>query len=139
MQAERGNTRVFGVKEYYKELMTIPLSSDGVVYNPQKHVDILSSLDGGPQMYYTEPDDLFVGDWNIAGPEIYHRHKELGTFTTMDGMNLWAVDDLGKCPCGCEVDSDETHVQYDAAKGLCGLCNEQMPGEIMMMHKFYQF
>ena len=88
---------------------------------------------------------MFVGDWSIQTPEIYHRHKELGAYLTQDGMNFMAdsIHDYnkhnGKCPCGCRETRYKTHIQWDAANGKCGLCGEQMSGEVMMMHKFYQF
>ncbi len=123
------------VRSYYDAIKHLH-RTNGVLDGVRGHLSNLEGLDavmGG--MYYSEKDELFVGDWSIQTPEIYHRHKELGELMTMDGMDF--VD---------HHDSEEvhpnyyrTHIQWDAANGLCGLCGEQMSGEIMMMHKFYQF
>ena len=121
---------------YYEAIRHLPRTS-GVMDEFRHHVSMLEGLDAvHGNMYYSERDEMFVGDWSIQTPEIYHRHKELGTYMTREGMDFKSYHD----PDSIVIeDHYKTHIQWDAANGLCGLCGEQMSGEIMMMHKFYQF
>ena len=127
------------VRSYYDVIKHLPRNG-GVMDEVRHHVDMLENLDAvNGNMYYSEKDELFVGDWSIQTPEIYHRHKELGTYFTMDGMDFSGHNDedlVDRVNIGGQY---QTHIQWDAANGLCGLCGEQMSGEIMMTHKFYQF
>ena len=126
------------VLAYYNAIRWIPRLS-GVMEDARHHVSMLERLDavmGG--MYYSEKDELFVGDWSIQTPEIYHRHKELGMYFTADGMDFTGYHDDDLVDLAA-LGNYKTHIQWDAANGLCGLCGEQMSGEIMMMHRFYQF
>ncbi len=126
------------VRSYYNAIKNLPRVG-GVLENVKEHVSNLEGLDAvHGNMYYSEKEEMFVGDWSIETPEIYHRHKELGMYFTTDGMHfpVYHDDDLVDL---AKVGHYNTHIMWDAAKGLCGLCGEQMPGEIMMMHRFYQF
>ena len=124
------------VRSYYDSIKGLP-RTNGVLDNVRGHLSNLESLDAVKgNMYYSEKDELFVGDWSIQTPEIYHRHKELGAYFTRDGMEFSGHNDEDLVNIGGQY---QTHIQWDAANGLCGLCGEQMSGEIMMMHKFYQF
>ena len=133
-QRESGHQHV---RSYYDAIKHLPRTG-GVMDEHRRHVGVLEHLDAvNGNMYYSEHDEMYVGDWSIQAPEIYHRHKELGNYFTRDGMEFtgYHEDDL--------VDDKRahyrTHIQWDAADGKCGLCGEQMSGEVMMMHKFYQF
>ena len=123
------------IKAYYSSIKSMGYV-EGVVLNARAHVKMLEMMDAPEgNMYYSEKDEFYVDEWSIQTPEIYHRHKELGTYLTSDGMHIEAYK-----PEWAEVSSVyETHIQWDAANGECGLCGVQMPGEIMMMHCFYQF
>ena len=125
-------------QSYYDAIRHIP-RTNGTMNEFKHHVNMLEGLDSvHGNLYYSEKDELFVGDWSIQSPEIYHRHKELGTYFTMDGMeftghhdeDLVIMDSVGRY---------KTNIMWDAANGECGLCRERMSGEVMMMHKFYQF
>ena len=124
------------VRSYYEQIKHLP-RTHGTMNEFRNHVGVLEGLDApNGNMYYGEKDELFVGDWSIQTPEIYHRHKELGTYMTLDGMAFSGyLSDTDRV----DVNHYKTHIQWDAADGLCGLCGEQMSGEVMMMHKFYQF
>jgi len=124
------------VKGYYNAIRNM-MYIKGVVMGAKEHVKMLENFDAPDgNMYYSEKDEFFVDNWSIKTPEIYHRHKELGTYMTMDGMGFKSYHAPDS-----EVIKDhyKTHIMWDAAKGECGLCGEHMPGEIMMMHLFYQF
>ena len=126
------------VRSYYDAIRQLP-RTNGMMNEFRNHVGVLESLDAvHGNMYYSAKDELFVGDWSIQTPEIYHRHKELGIYFTTDGMHfpVYNDDDLVDL---AKVGNYKTHIMWDAAKGECGLCGEHMPGEIMMMHRFYQF
>jgi hypothetical protein len=90
-------------------------------------------------MCYAEKDEFFVDEWSIRTPELYHRHKELGTWITADGMDFQGYAPDTRDNEEYYVKHYKTHIMWDAAKGTCGLCGDKIPGEIMMMHKFYQF
>ena len=127
------------VRSYYDAIKGLP-RTNGIMNEFRNYVGMLEGLDavnGG--MYYSEKDEMFVGDWSIQTPEIYHRHKELGTYFTRDGMEFSGHNDEDLVDLVNIGGQYQTHIQWDAANGLCGLCGEQMSGEIMMMHRFYQF
>lgn len=138
MEAELQSTR--DARTFYDRIRHMVREGEVLKY-AREYVDHLEVINGADNMYHSEKDELFVGDWSIATPEIYHRHKELGTFMTMDGMAFNTTsftipkEDV-KVPHSMYY---ETHIMWDAAGGECGLCREHLPGEIMMMHKFYQF
>jgi len=126
------------VRSYYDAIKHLPRTS-GVLDDVKGHLSNLEGLDAvNGNMYYSEKDEMFVGDWSIQSPEIYHRHKELGTYFTMDGMDFTGYHDDDLVVAGA-AGQYKTHIQWDAAKGECGLCGEHMSGEVMMMHLFYQF
>ena len=128
-QRESGHPNVMS---YYHVLKTLPRHK-GVLQEAKRHVSMLELFDApNHDMYYSEKDEFFVDNWSIQTPELYHRHKELGTYQTMDGMAFWKGDEADA------PDHYTTHIMWDAAGGECGLCGEHMSGEIMMMHKFYQ-
>jgi len=135
-QAQRETGHKF-VQSYYQALMALPRNNRGEISECANHVSQLEMLDSmGGNMYYSEEDEFYVDEWSIQTPELYHRHKELGTYITADGMAF-----QGYAPETAAVDYPkhyQTHVQWDSAGGKCGLCLKEMPGEIMMMHKFYQ-
>ena len=123
------------VRSYYDAIRYLPCTN-GTMNKFRHHVSMLEGLDAvHGNMYYSTKDELFVGDWSIETPEIYHRHKELGTYMTMDGMSFWNQDPDNIV----DIDKYQTHIMWDAANGECVLCGEHMSGEVMMMHKFYQF
>lgn len=137
-QAAQKASGYTNVRAYYDAIKGLP-RTNGVLNQFRNHVGILEGLDATHgNMYYGEKDELFVGAWSIETPEIFHRHKELGAYFTMNGMDFTGHHDDDLVDEG-SVDRYKTHIQWDAAKGECGLCGEQMPGEILMMHKFYQF
>ena len=133
----QSRSRHKNVRTYYDVIKHLP-RTNGIMNEHKNHVGVLEGLDAvNGNIYYSERDEMFVGDWSIATPEIYHRHKELGEYMTADGMVF-----TDPCPCAvCKNDTSHyrTHIQWDAGDGECGLCGEQMSGEVMMMHKFYQF
>ena len=124
------------VRSYYDVIKHLPRKR-GVMDEARHHVSMLENLDAvNGNMYYSEKDEFYVDEWSIQTPEIYHRHKELGTYFTRDGMDMYGERDI---VTEAAMDNYITYIQWDAAGGLCGLCGVQMPGEILMMHKFYQF
>ncbi len=127
------------VKSYYQAIKHLPRKDRRVVDEAEAQVKMLESLGGGEYMCYSNKDEFFVDEWSIKTPELYHRHKELGTYRTSDGMAFthWGRPDDTIEPSF--VSFYETHVMWDAANGTCELCDVEIPGEIMMMHKFYQF
>ena len=136
MEAAQSGSGHSHVRSYYGYIRGLP-RINGVLDNVRGHLSNLEGLDAvNGDMYYSEKDELFVGDWSIQTPEIYHRHKELGTYFTFDGMEFTGYhdDDLVDL-----IGRYKTHIMWDAANGECGLCGEHMSGEVMMMHKFYQF
>ncbi len=139
MEAAQSRSGYKHVRSYYDAIKYLPRTS-GVLDDVRGHVSNLEGLDAvHGNMYYSEKNELFVGDWSIQTPEIYHRHKELGTYFTRDGMDFSGHNDEDLVDLVNIGGQYQTHIQWDAADGLCGLCGEQMSGEVMMMHKFYQF
>lgn len=125
------------VMSYYNSMKQLP-RDNGVMQGAKEVMSWLKMFDaskGG--MYYAEKDEFFVGEWSIQTPELYHRHKELGVYFTMDGMHFTNKHDYDLITHK-ELGTYKTYIMWDAANGECGLCEEHMPGEIMMMHRFYQ-
>ena len=120
------------VKSYYQALKYMPRKK-GVIDEFRRHLAMLEMLDAPDgNMYYSEKDEFFVDNWSIQSPELYHRHKEFGNYMTIHGMEFMEYDKPD------DPSYYRTHVQWDAAGGVCGLCDKHMPGEIMMMHNFYK-
>lgn len=134
--AER-NSGYPDIRSYYQAMKQLP-RDHGVMEGVKEVVSWLEMFDAPRgDMYYAEKDEFFVGEWSIQSPELYHRHKELGVYFTMNGMEFSGKhdDDL---IIRSQPGTYKTYIMWDAANGTCGLCTEEIPGEIMMMHKFYQ-
>lgn len=104
---------------YYKEVvMTVP-RRDGIILGGDTHLNAIALLTtGGLFVVEIDPEDIYVDDWRVNGPNLSHKHPEFGLIRT--GWTEGVAE--------CDIVHNRT----------CSVCAKVCPGEIEMMHKFYQ-
>ena len=109
-------------EEYYRKVVTgLPLDPDDsrgeAVVDASFHADVCQMLARGGS--YAIPFDtpekyLYVDNWSIDSPCLYHRHPELRVLGTKNNL------------------------EWDVLDNMCTMCDKQIPGEIWMMWKLEQ-
>ena len=133
---------------------------EGVRYNPRKYYEeVLLKADIDPsdprglrrknaiQHWETITDmvdcslsdrtSVFVGNWEVNSDLIYHRHLELGSYTTFNGHDSEGTHPI--CPDSLMPDKAwEAFIVVDVVKGMCDLCKHTVPGEVELAHIMFQ-
>jgi hypothetical protein len=136
------------------------LHRDQLGYNPKKYYeevmlkdDIDPSDDRGirrkgamqhwtaiNQMVDTSLSDkgsVFVGNWEVNSDLIYHRHLELGSYTTFNGHDSEGSHPI--VPDSLMPDNAwEAFIVVDTVSGRCDLCKVAVPDEVRFIHTFFQ-
>jgi hypothetical protein len=85
----------------------------------------------------SEKGSVFVGNWEVNADLIYHRHLELGSYTTFNGHDHEGMHPI--CHATLMPDTAwEAFILVDAVDGRCDLCKVAVPDEIRFIHKFFQ-
>jgi hypothetical protein len=85
----------------------------------------------------SERDAVFVGNWEVNSDLIYHRHLELGSYTTFNGHDSEGVHPI--CPDSLMPDRAwEAFIVVDVVDRVCDLCKAEVPGEVEMIHRMFE-
>jgi hypothetical protein len=85
----------------------------------------------------SEKSSVFVGNWDVNQDLIYHRHLELGSYTTFNGHDSEGAHPI--CLDSLMPDKAwEAFILVDTVDGRCDLCKVAVPGEVELAHKFFQ-
>ncbi len=85
----------------------------------------------------TERGAVFVGNWEVNSDLIYHRHLELGSYTTFNGHDSEGAHPI--CPDSPLPEKAwEAFIVVDAYEGKCELCMAPVTDEIRFIHKFFE-
>jgi hypothetical protein len=129
----------YNPKKYYEEVL---LKADIDPSDPRgiarKHaVQHWETITDMVDTSLSDKRSVFVGNWEVNSDLIYHRHLELGSYTTFNGH-----DSEGTHPiCSESLMPDnawEAFIVVDVVEGRCDLCKVKVPGEVILAHKFFQ-
>ena len=85
----------------------------------------------------TERGAVFVGNWEVNSDLIYHRHLELGYYTTFNGHDSEGVQPI--CPDALMPSTAwEAFIVVDVVGGECELCKAIVTDQIKLIHKFFE-
>jgi hypothetical protein len=85
----------------------------------------------------SERTSVFVGNWEVNQDLIYHRHLELGSYTTFNGHDSEGLHPM--CPDVLIPDAAwEAFILVDVVDGQCDLCKATVTDEIEFIHKFFE-
>ena len=109
-------------EEYYRKVVTgLPLDPDDprgeAVVDASFHADVCQMLARGGTYaisFNTGSPGIYVDNWNIDSPCLYHRHPELRVLGTKNNL------------------------EWDVLDNRCTMCDKQIPGEIWMMWRLQQ-
>jgi hypothetical protein len=85
----------------------------------------------------SEKSSVFVGNWEVNQDLIYHRHLELGSYTTFNGHDSEGVHPI----CSDSLMPDkawEAFILVDVVDWRCDLCKVKVPGEVELAWRFFQ-
>ncbi len=119
MMVEWDKTEYTDAPTYYREVVMAQPRRKGIIFGGESHLNALAMLTrSGLFVVEADDDDIYVDDWKVNGDLLAHKHPEFGEIQT--GWTKGVVE--------AEV--------YGIRR--CTVCDKQCPGEINMMHKFYQ-
>jgi hypothetical protein len=104
---------------YYQQVvMTMPRKDDDTVVGADEHLGAICVLKGHGVLIMEDTGTIHVGRWRVNDDYITHKHPEFGR------IEDWWQDGYVQA----ELGDDDT----------CGLCGDQVSGEIKMIHDFYR-
>jgi hypothetical protein len=107
-------------RTYYDEVvMTMPRKDDDTIVAADEHLGALCILNGSDILIMEDENSVHVDRWRINADYITHKHPEFGR------IEDWWEDGY-------------VQVELQSDNNTCGLCGEQVSGEIKMMHDFYR-
>jgi hypothetical protein len=149
-----------GVSHFREQPMRHTHTIEGIKYNPKKYYEQImlkadidpsdargirrmgalqhwSAINDMVDTSLSEKSSVFVGNWEVNSDLIYHRHLELGSYTTFNGHDSEGAHPI--CPESLMPDKAwEAFIVVDVVGKQCELCKATVPGEVELAHAFFQ-
>jgi hypothetical protein len=129
----------YNAKKYYNEVLLKadidPSDPRGIrrMHSTQHWATITDMVDTS----LSDKGSVFVGNWEVNSDLIYHRHLELGSYTTFNGHDSEGPHPI--CPDSPMPDTAwEAFIVVDTVSGRCDLCKVAVPDQVRFIHKFFQ-
>lgn len=126
-------------KQYYEQVLLReeidPSDKQGI--RRKDCIEHWKVLTGMVDTSLSEKNSVFVDNWEVNADLIYHRHLELGSYTTHNGHDVEGLHtELHKA--FMPDTAWEAFIVVDTVNGRCDLCELKVPGVIQLAWKFFQ-
>lgn len=97
-----------------------------------QHLEMLEEM---VDFCLSDKEDIFVGEWSVSSEFVYHRHLELGTYTTFNGHDREGIHPI--CPGHLMPSTAWEAFIMVWVDDTCTLCGEKMPEEVYTIYRMF--